>query len=44
MCLAELGRNPIQQVPAAAHQNQMKTIRGQEPRQLEPDSAGRARH
>ena len=37
-------RPPIQSVPAAANQNQMKTIRGQEPGQLEADSARRAGH
>ena len=44
MGLPELGRDSIQLVPPAANQNQVKTIRSQEPGQLEADSARRAGH
>jgi hypothetical protein len=44
MRVPKFGRDPIQAVPAAANQNQMKTIGGQEPGEFEADSARRAGH
>jgi hypothetical protein len=41
MRVPKLSRDSIQSVLAAANQNRMKTIRGQQPGELEADSAGR---